>query len=292
MSEQEYEFVGYEQDGPVVTITFDRPDRMNAIGPQMHAELVNAWDRFRVDDSALVGVLTGAGDDAFCAGGDLKDAFAGNPPHPITPEDKAAHARGERPGVLGPSRWTDLYKPTIAAVNGVAYAGGLEWACWADIAIADERASFGVTCRRWNIGLADGGSQRLPRILGWRRALEMIITGRVVEADEALSIGLVNEVVPAGTSLQRAQALAHEIAALPQPALRGDKEALIKGANVALHEGLRIEAEVYNRLIDGSELAEGLRRFNERDHPDRKPDGPASTRGIHRPRSERIAVGD
>lgn len=284
MQDQPYEFVRYDQDGHVVTITFNRPERMNAIGPVMHRELVDAWNRFRVDDSAYVAVLTGAGDEAFCAGGDLRDSFEGNPPHPTTPEEKAAHARGERPGVLGPSRWVDLYKPTIAAVNGVAYAGGLEWACWADIAIADERATFGVTCRRWNIGLADGGTQRLPRILGWRRAMEMIITGRVVDADEALRIGLVNEVVDAGTSLSRAIELAHSIAALPQPAIRGDKEALIKGANLPLHEGLRIEAEVYNRLIDGTELAEGLRRFNERDHPDRAR-GAASTPGIHRPRT-------
>ena len=129
---------------------------MNAIGPQTHRELVDAWDRFRADDDALVGVLTGAGDKAFCAGGDLKAAQAGELPIDASPDD----------GVLGPSRWTDIYKPTIAAVNGLAYAGGLEWACWTDLAIADEHATFGVTCRRWNIGLADGGTQRLTRILG------------------------------------------------------------------------------------------------------------------------------
>src|SRR5262249_1554850 len=151
---------------PVTIITIDRPERMNAIGPQTHLELVDAWDRFRADDGALVGVLTGAGDRAFCAGGDLKAGFEGELLHPADHAELAAHERGERPGVLGPSRWTDIYKPTIAAVNGVAYAGGLEWACWTDMAIADERATFGVTCRRWNIGLADGGTQRLPRIVG------------------------------------------------------------------------------------------------------------------------------
>ena len=132
-------------------------------------------------------------------------------------------------GVLGPSRWTDIYKPTIAAVNGVAYAGGLEWACWTDMAIADEHATFGVTCRRWNIGLADGGTQRLTRILGYRRAIELIITGRVIDAREAERIGLVNEVVPSGTCLQRALELAETIAALPQPALRTDLEAARTG---------------------------------------------------------------
>ena len=153
---------------------------MNAIGPQTHAELVDAWTRFREDDDALVGVLTGAGDRAFSAGGDLKA-----PTVPLDPAERAAHARGERPGYLGPTRWTDLHKPTIAAVNGVAYAGGLEWVCWADLAVADAHATFGVTCRRWNIGLADGGTQRLPRIVGYRRAMELIVTGRVIDAEEA-----------------------------------------------------------------------------------------------------------
>lgn len=205
----EYEFVGYEQDGPVVTITFDRPDRMNAIGTTMSRELVDAWRRFRGDDTALVGVLTGSGNDAFCAGGDLKQAYEGDSVLPASNEERAAHARGERPGFIGPSRWTDIYKPTIAAVNGVAYAGGLEWVCWTDMAIADEHSTFGVTCRRWNVGLGDGGTQRLPRIVGFRRAMELIITGRVIDATEAKEIGLVNEVVPTGQALTRAQELAH-----------------------------------------------------------------------------------
>ena len=187
------------------------------------------------------------------------------------PEERAAHERGERPGILGPTRWTDLHKPTIAAVNGVAYAGGLEWACWTDLCIADEHATFGVTCRRWNIGLGDGGTQRLPRIVGFRVAMELIITGRVIDAHEARRIGLVNEVVPRGTCRERARELAHTIAALPQPAIRTDKEAAVRGFGLPLDEGLRIEAECFNRLLDGPEMAEGLRRFNERDHPDRSP---------------------
>lgn len=283
MSTRPYQFVGYEQDGPVVTITFDRPDRMNAIGPAMHDELVDAWTRFRDEDTALVAVLTGRGDQAFCAGGDLKDAFDGNPPVPTTRSEMAAHARGERPGCLGPTRWTDIYKPVIAAINGVAYAGGLEWLCWADIAIADEHATFGVTCRRWNIGLADGGTQRLPRIVGFRRALELIITGRVIDAVEALRIGLVNEVVPSGTCRQRAMELARDIAALPQPAIRTDKEAAVRGFGHPLAEALRIEAECFNRLLGDPEVVEGLRRFNERDHPDRRRDAAPATRGIARP---------
>jgi enoyl-CoA hydratase len=280
----DYRFIDYVQEGPVVTIVFDRPDRMNAIGTTMGAELVDAWGRFRGDESALVGVLTGRGSAAFCAGGDLKGAHEGDSVLPATEDERAAHARGERDGILGPSRWTDIYKPTIAAVNGVAYAGGLEWACWTDIAIADEHATFGVTCRRWNIGLGDGGTQRLPRIVGFRRAMELIITGRVIDAAEAKEIGLVNEVVPSGQALPRAQELARFIAELPQPAIRTDKEAAVRGHGRPLGEGLRIEAECFNRLIGDPEMEEGLRRFVERDHPDLRR-GEAATPGIRRPRS-------
>lgn len=195
---------------------------------------------------------------------------------------RAAHARGERPGALGPSRWSDIYKPTIAAVNGIAYAGGLEWACWTDIAIAEAHATFGVTCRRWNIGLADGGTQRLPRIVGFRRAMELIITGRVIDAEEALRIGLVNEVVDSGRSRERAVELGKQIATLPQPAIHTDKEAAIRGFGQPLDEGLRIEAECFNRLLGSPEMEEGLRQFNQRDHPDRRPDAEPTTVGLSR----------
>jgi enoyl-CoA hydratase len=268
----DYEHLIYEQRGPVTIITINRPERMNAIGPQTHRELVDAWDRFRADDAALVGVLTGAGENAFCAGGDLKAAFGGELDVDASPAD----------GVLGPSRWTDIYKPTIAAVNGVAYAGGLEWACWTDMAIADEHATFGVTCRRWNIGLADGGTQRLTRILGYRRAIELIVTGRVIDAREAERIGLVNQVVPSGTCVQRAIELAQTIAALPQPALRSDLEAARTGQGRPLDDGLRIEAQCFNRSILAPETFEGLRRFNERDHPDRRADTTPVTPGLAR----------
>jgi len=204
--------IAYEEHDEIRVIRFDRPEVMNCIGPTTHAELVEAWDRFRTDEGAKVAIITGAGDRAFCAGGDLKDG-----PVSADPAEIAAHGRGERPGILGPSRWTDIYKPIIAAVNGVAYAGGLEWACFADIRIAEEHASFGVTCRRWNFGLADGGTQRLPRIVGMGRAMELIITGRVIDAREAERIGLVNRVVPSGESLGAALELARAICALPQP---------------------------------------------------------------------------
>lgn len=274
----DYEQLIYEQRGPVTVITIDRPEVMNAIGPVTHRELVDAWGRFRDDDDALVAVMTGAGDRAFCAGADLRSVYE-DPAALIDPASLEAHARGEMPGIIGPSRWTDIYKPVIAAVNGIAYAGGLEWACWADIRIADETAAFGVTCRRWNIGLGDGGTQRLPRIVGFGRAIELIITGRVIDAAEALLIGLVSEVVPAGTSVDRALRLAQEIAALPQPAIRTDKEAAVRGFGRPLEEGLRIEAECFNRLLSTPEIAEGIRRFNERDHPDRIPGAGLFPRG-------------
>ena len=253
-----YEHLRYEQDGPVTIITIDRPERMNAIGPVTHRELVDAWDRFRSDDDALVAVLTGAGDKAFSAGGDLKAAFAGE----LVATDSAD-------GVLGPSRWTDIYKPTIAAINGVAYAGGLEWACWTDMAIADEHATFGVTCRRWNIGLADGGTQRLPRIVGYRRAMELIITGRVIDAQEALAIGLVNEVVPSGTCRERAVELAaHGSPPCPSPRSAPTRRRPRAASASRSTRGCASRRECFNRLLETPEILEGLRRFNERDHPD------------------------
>ena len=266
----DYEHIRYEQDGPVAVVTIDRPERMNAVGPRTADELRDAWTPLpRRRRRARRRSSPAPGEEAFCAGGDLKAAWEG--------DLVTSHADG----ILGPTRWTDLVKPTIAAVNGVAYAGGLEWACWTDLCIADDHATFGVTCRRWNIGLGDGGTQRLPRIVGHRVAMELILTGRVIDAHEAHRIGLVNEVVPRGTCLLRARELAHALAALPVPAMRTDKEAAERGAGRPLDEGLRIEAECFERLLGGAEMAEGLRRFNERDHPDRG-DGPPLTPGLAR----------
>ncbi len=274
-----YEHIEYERVGEIAVIRFNRPEVMNCIGIQTHRELVAAWTDFKNDQTAKVAVITGAGEHAFCAGGDLK-----SPPDilPLTRSEIDAHNRGERPGILGPSRWTDIYKPIIAAVNGVAYAGGLEWACFADIRIAEEHATFGVTCRRWNIGLADGGTQRLPRIIGMGRAMELIITGRVIDSQEAARIGLVNEIVSTGKSLERAMELAEFICTLPQPAIRTDKEAALRGFGKPLDEGLRIEARCFNRLIGGNEMAEGVRQFRERDHPDRKRQSAPKTPGLKR----------
>jgi enoyl-CoA hydratase len=275
----EYSQIEYKKQGEVTIITFNRPEVMNCIGPVTHRELVDAWGRFKTDDSAKAAVITGVGDRAFCTGGDLRH---GPEVVSMDPEEIAAHCRGEKPGYLGPSRWTDIYKPIIEAVNGAAYAGGLEWACFADIRIVEEHATFGVTCRRWNIGLADGGTQRLPRIIGLGRAMELIITGRVINAEEAYRIGLANEIVAKGKSLERAVELAGFICTLPQPAIRTDKEAAIRGFGMPLDEGLRIEAECFNKSIQDPATMEGLRQFLDRDHPDRKAGRKSKTPGLVR----------
>jgi enoyl-CoA hydratase len=270
-----YSQIIYEEHEEIRVIRFNRPEVMNCIGPVTHNELIHAWNRFRIDEGAKVAIITGSGDKSFCAGGDLKDS-----PVSANPAELAAHNRGEKPGYLGPSRWTDIYKPIIAAINGLAYAGGLEWACFADIRIAEEHATFGVTCRRWNIGLADGGTQRLPRIIGMGRAMELIITGRVIDAQEAERIGLVNKIVPRGKSLEAAMEMARFISNLPQPAIRTDKEAAIRGFGLPLDEGLRIEVQCFNRSIFQPETEEGLRQFIERDHPDLREGQVSQTPGL------------
>jgi enoyl-CoA hydratase/carnithine racemase len=234
----DYRTITYELDGNVAVLTYDRPEQRNAISREMNAELHDAWQRFRDADEEFVLVITGAGD-AFCAGWDLADAAEW--PQPQWDEfRRSLHAE---PGVCGYTRRADVFKPVIAAVNGWAVAAGLETALLADIRIAAENAVFGALERRWNIVAGDGMTVRLPLAVGWSRATELIITGRPVEAAEALRIGLVSEVVPAGKALERALALAHEIAALPQGAIRTDKETLLRNVGRTLDEQLRNEAE-------------------------------------------------
>lgn len=269
--------IRYESVSPGVRLlTIDRADRMNAIGPSESRGLFAAFKYFRDDEDARVLVMTGAGEEAFCAGADLGAVaamFTDEPGvEPLFDPEKPQGSPIPAEGNIGPTRWTTIHKPVIAAVNGAAYAGGLEWACFAHLRIADQHASFGVTCRRWNVGLGDGGTQRLPRLIGLGPALDLIITGRVIGAAEAERIGLVTEVVASGTCRARALELAAGIAALPQPALRTDLEAAVRGFGRPLEEGLAVEAECFNRLLDQPELAEGARRFVARDHPDRKAD--------------------
>lgn len=237
----DYETLRYDHDGHVVTLTYDRPDQHNAVNRQMNEELHDAWRRFRDDDDAFVLVITGAGETTFCAGWDLQDAAELDE---LGDWDRFRVDLHDTPGYCGYTRRFDVYKPVVAAVNGYAFAAGLETALLADIRIASENAEFGATERRWNIVAGDGMTVRLPLVVGFSRAMEMMITGRRVGAEEAHRIGLANEVVPRGRALARAQELAREIAALPQGAIRSDKESLMRGVGRTLEERMRIEGEL------------------------------------------------
>jgi enoyl-CoA hydratase len=235
-----YETLIYEQAEHVVTLTFNRPHQHNAVDQTMNAELHQAWQRFRDDEEAFVLVITGAGESAFCAGWDLQDAADLNE---LGDYDSYRVGLYNSPGACGYTRKTDVFKPVIAAVNGYAFAAGLENALLADIRIAAENAEFGALERRWNIVGGDGMTVRLPLVVGFARAMELLITGRRIDAAEALAIGLVNEVVPPGQAPKRAQQLASDIAALPQGAIRSDKESIMRGVGRTFEERLRIEAE-------------------------------------------------
>ena len=237
----DYETLRYERDGHVTVLTYARPKQRNAVSRQMNRELHHAWQRFRDATDEFVLVITGEGD-AFCAGWDLQDAAElGEGPQPDWDEFKASVFN--TPGECGYTRRVDVFKPVIAAVNGWAVAAGLENALLADIRIAAENAVFGALERRWNIVGGDGMTVRLPLVVGYGRAMEMIITGRPVDAEEALRIGLANEVVTEGKALERALELAHQIAALPQGAIRTDKETLVRNVGRTYEEQLRQEME-------------------------------------------------
>ncbi len=250
----------------IFIITINRPEKRNAVDGEAAALLEIAWKKFRDDENLFVAILTGAGDLAFSAGADLSAVETLGPGVSISAEKKR-YFIDHGAGYLGYTRQTDIFKPIIAAVNGHALAGGLELACLADIRIAEEHAEMGVACRRWNVPLVDGGTQRLPRVVGMGRAMEMILTGRFVKSDEALRIGLVNEVVPRGQSLARAIKLAKELCELPQGAMRSDKEAAQRGWGLPLQEGLRIEAELGQDAIGSDDMREGARAFIEKRKP-------------------------
>jgi enoyl-CoA hydratase len=255
-----------EAKDKIFVITINRPDKRNAVDGETAALLASAWKRFRDDDELWVAVLTGAGDLAFSAGADLANVTTLGPPPGASPaEVRRFVTHGE--GYLGYTRQTDIYKPIVAAINGHALAGGLELACLADIRIVAEHAEMGVACRRFNVPLVDGGTQRLPRIVGLGRALEMILTGRFVKSDEALRIGLANEVVPRGTTLARALELAHALTLLPQGAMRSDKQAALMGHGRPLEEGLRIEAELGQYALRSQDIVEGARAFVQKRPP-------------------------
>jgi enoyl-CoA hydratase len=239
--------VRVERNGAVTTVILDRPAARNAVNGPTAAALYAAFDEFDRDDSASVAVLWGDGG-TFCAGADLK-AFG-------TPDGNAVHRTG--PGPMGPSRMT-LSKPVIAAVSGYAVAGGLELALWCDLRVAEEDAVFGVFCRRWGVPLIDGGTVRLPRLIGQSRAMDMILTGRGVRADEALAMGLANRVVPKGRARQAAEGLAAELAALPQQCMRSDRLSALH--QWGLPEAAAIDLEFASISRVAAEAREGAGRF-------------------------------
>jgi enoyl-CoA hydratase len=227
------ETVSFERRGAAAVVRIRRPERRNAVDGATARALHAAFERFVADDGARVLVL--AGDEtAFCAGADLKAID--------TLEDRDS----------GPLGFTRLFspKPTIAAVAGYAVAGGLELALWCDLRVCDETAVFGCFERRWGVPLVDGGTQRLPRIVGMGRALEMILRGRAVDAEEALRIGLTNAVVPRGEAIEKALEWAEAIAAFPQETLLADREAALKGFGTPLAEGLALERRLGTRTIE------------------------------------------
>ena len=241
----------YATEGPLCRITLNRPDRRNAVHRPMATALRQAFERFEADAALRVAVLHGAGGH-FCAGADLAAVADPALRNELDPQG-GAHAP------MGPTRMA-LSKPLIAAIEGYAVAGGLELALLADLRVADADATLGVFCRRWGVPLIDGGTVRLPRIVGMGRALDLILTGRPVGADEALAMGLVNRVVPCGGALQAALRLAHELAAFPQQCLLADRASAYAQWDLPLAEALRHDG-VQGVPMVAAEGAAGAARF-------------------------------
>jgi enoyl-CoA hydratase len=239
--------VRVEKQGPVMTVLLSRPHRRNAVDGATAQALTEAFREFDADAEAKVAVLHGEGG-SFCAGADLHAAGS--------EEGNRISADGDGP--MGPTRMR-LSKPVIAAVAGPAVAGGLELALWCDLRVADETAIFGVFCRRWGVPLIDGGTVRLPRLIGASRAMDMILTGRPIEAEEALEMGLANRVVPAGESRRAAEELAHQVAAFPETCMREDRLSLLE------QEGLDEQAALQNEFAHGlrslQDAPQGIERF-------------------------------
>ena len=237
-----------ERRGPVTTVVLSRPERRNAVDGPTAAALASAFREFDADESASVAVLHGAGG-TFCAGADLQSIG--------TSDQNRVEPDGDGP--MGPTRLR-LGKPVIAAVAGHAVAGGLELALWCDLRVVEESAVLGVFCRRWGVPLVDGGTVRLARLIGTSRALDLVLTGRPVSADEALAMGLANRVVPDGTSREEAEALAAQLAAFPQTCLRHDRLSLLE--QDGLSEADALANELRHGLVSlAADTAAGAARF-------------------------------
>jgi enoyl-CoA hydratase len=241
--------VRVDRSGPVTTVVLDRPEVRNGVDGPTAAALSEAFTSFEQDDDAAVAVLFGAGG-TFCAGADLKAVG--------TPRGNRVEPDG--PGPMGPTRMR-LSKPVIAAVAGHAVAGGLELALWCDLRVAQEDAVFGVFCRRWGVPLVDGGTVRLPQVVGLGRAMDMILTGRAVPATEALAMGLVSRVVPDGTVRKAAEQLAREIAALPQPCLRSDRASVLDSLSLAQADAMANEFRHGLGALGDPGMVAGVSRF-------------------------------
>ena len=229
--------VHYERRGASAVVTIDRQERRNAVDGPTAEELNTAYRRFEDDDDARVMILTGAGGVAFCAGADLKNIESFGPRMDL--ED----------GPLGFTRLTPS-KPTIAAISGWCLAGGLELALWCDLRIAAEGSTLGFPERRWGVPLVDGGTQRLPRVVGLGRALDIILSGRMVPVEEAHAMGLVNEITPAGAHLDRALEYAEALASFPQDTMLADREAAIRGIGMPFADGLKLEAQNGKKTLE------------------------------------------
>jgi len=238
------------REATVLIVTIDRPDVRNAVDAATASALASAFVELDADDDLHVGVLTGA-NGTFCAGADL---------HAVTDPERRNRTDDLDRGPMGPTR-TSISKPVIAAIEGHAVAGGLELALWCDLRVIARSAVLGVFCRRIGVPLIDGGTVRLPRIVGHGRALDLILTGRPVTADEARQIGLVTEVVPDGEALAAATALAHRLGALPQTTLRSDLASAREAFDRSLDEALRVEHHLGVSAIEAGGLDEGVRRF-------------------------------
>lgn len=240
--------VRVERSGPVTTVVLSRPGVRNAVDGPTAAALADAFRAFEADDAAAVAVLWGEGG-TFCAGADLT-AIGTDLQNRVAPDGD---------GPMGPTRMR-LSKPVIAAISGHAVAGGLELAIWCDLRVAEEDAVLGVFCRRWGVPLVDGGTVRLPRLIGESRALDLVLTGRPVDAREALAMGLVNRVVPTGTARAAAETLAVELAAFPRTCLRGDRASLREGAGLTETDALANELR-HGLVSLESDTVAGAARF-------------------------------
>ncbi len=240
-----------ETSGPVFTVTINRPEKRNAVNRQVAQLLLEAFQDFEKNDELRVAVLCGAGGH-FCAGADL--TALSDPNH-----TSRADREGREPGPLGPSRML-LSKPVIAAVSGYAVAGGLELSLMCDLRIAEESATFGVFCRRWGVPLIDGGTVRLPRIIGQGRALDMILTGRPVGAQEALQMGLANRVVPDGSAREAAQTMARQLASFPQQCMLADRRSVYHQWGAGLQDAIRQEGFAGYPIVQAEAIA-GAARF-------------------------------